>query len=166
MEAVTAMPKEQLLEQIIAALEADLAVLAAAARASHAAATHEECIPDNKYDTTALEASYIAQGQANRAQEIRGALTSYRTLALRPFADDTPIRLTALVTLEDEDGDLRRLFLGPEAGGLKVADARGEVVVITPSSPFGRALIGKVVGDEIHAGTATAPRNYTIVAVC
>ena len=45
---------------------------------AHAAATHEECQPDNKYDTTALEASYLAQGQANRAQEIRQGLEAYR----------------------------------------------------------------------------------------
>jgi len=159
------MRKEQLLQQIIATLNADLALLSAAARAAHAAATHEECIPDNKYDTTALEASYIAQGQANRAQEIRGALASYRALALRTFTDDTPIRLTALVILEDEEGNRRSLFLGPEAGGLKLVDGGEETVVITPTSPLGRALIGKVAGDEIRVGAAAPSRNYTVVAV-
>ena len=53
------MTKEKLLRQIIALLSDDLDLLTSAARAAHAAATHEECIPDNKYDTTALEASYI-----------------------------------------------------------------------------------------------------------
>lgn len=89
------MTKEQIIQDIIAALSADLALFSIAAKAAHAAATHAECLPDNKYDTTALEASYIAQGQANRAQEIRVALESYRTLTLHSFNDDTPIRLTA-----------------------------------------------------------------------
>jgi transcription elongation GreA/GreB family factor len=160
------MTKETLLQQIIAILAADLAVLSTAARAAHAAATHEECIPDNKYDTTALEASYIAQGQANRAQEIRGALESYRTLVLQAFDDDTPIRLTALVTLEDDDGNRRQLFLGPEAGGLKLADGAVEVVVITPQSPLGRALIGRVTGDQVETGAAGATKSLTIVEVC
>ena len=157
------MTKEALLQRIITALAADLAVLSTAARAAHQGATHEECIPDNKYDTTALEASYIAQGQANRAQEIRGALESYRTLALRAFDDDAPIRLTALVTLEDDDGNRRRLFLGPEAGGLKIADGSDEIVVITPQSPLGRGLIGKAEGDQVESG---AGKTLTIVAVC
>lgn len=160
------MTKVQLLNQITAALDADLAVLATAARFAHEAATHEECIPDNKYDTTALEASYIAQGQANRAQEIRRALESYRVLELREFDDETPIRLTALVILEDEEGEARRVFLGPEAGGLKIADGAEEIVVITPQSPLGRVLLGKVVGDQLQAGMGGTRKTFTVVEVC
>lgn len=160
------MDKEPLRLNIIATLEADLAILFAAARTAHAAATHEECIADNKYDTTGLEASYVAQGQANRAQEIRGALESYRQLHMRRFDDDTPIRLTALVTLESADGTQKRVFLGPEAGGLKIADGAAEIVVITPASPLGRALIGKVAGDQVQTGTGEAQKTFTIAAVC
>jgi len=145
------MTKEQLLKSIISRLEQDQQVLFAAARAAHEAATHEECAPDNKYDTTALEASYIAQGQANRAQEIRLALEAYRTLELKQFDDNTPIRLTALVTLEDSDGQRRRVFLGPGAGGLKIVCRTGEIVVITPQSPLGRNLLGKQAGDEVQS---------------
>lgn len=159
------MTKQQLLQTIIATLEADLALFTAAARTAHAAATHEECLPDNKYDTTALEASYIAQGQANRAQEIRLSLEAYRNLALRSFHDETPVRLTALVTLEDGAGNERRLFLGPQAGGMKIAGADGEIVVITPSSPLGRSLLGRRTGDEIQAGTAAGAATYTLVSV-
>lgn len=160
------MHKQQLLQQIIASLNADLAVFSHAARAAHAAATHEECQPDNKYDTTALEASYIAQGQANRAQDIRAALATYNKLELRTFDENTPIRLTALVTLEDEDGSRRQVFIGPEAGGLKITGASGEIVVITPASPLGRSLIGKCVGDEIQTGSAPARKNLSIEGVC
>ncbi|BCA79940.1 GreA/GreB family elongation factor [Desulfuromonas sp. AOP6] len=156
------MNKHQLLKHIIAALQADLAVFSHAARAAHAAATHAECQPDNKYDTTALEASYIAQGQANRAQDIRAALAIYSKLEPRTFDDNTPIRLTALVTLEDEDGARRQVFIGPEAGGLRITCASGEIVVITPASPLGRSLIGKCVGDEIQTGSAGARKNLSI----
>ena len=160
------MTKERIIEQIITSRSADLAVFSTAARAAHEAATHEECLPDNKYDTTALEASYIAQGQANRAQEIRVALECYRTLALHAFDDDTPIRLTALVTIEGGDGNVRRIFLGPQAGGMKIADGDGEIVVITPGSPLGRSLLGLRTGDEVKAGDAASAAAFTIVAVC
>ncbi len=158
------MPKAQIIQNIMAALSADLALFSAAALAAHGAATHAECRPDNKYDTTALEASYIAQGQANRAQEIRAALERYRTLTLQSFTDDTPIRLTALITLEGEEGGVRRLFLGPMAGGLKVDTDDGEVVVITPGSPLGRRLLGLRSGDEVRGGDEAAVL-LTIVAV-
>jgi hypothetical protein len=159
------MTKERIIQKIIAALSADLALFSAAARTAHAAATHEECLPDNKYDTTALEASYIAQGQANRAQEIRVALECYRTLELQDFDDDTPVRLTALVTLEDSEGNIRRLFLGPQAGGMKIACGDEEVVVITPGSRLGRSLLGLRTGDEVKAGDE-ATAAFILVAVC
>jgi len=157
--------KEEILQKIIAALTADLALFTQAAKAAHAAATHEECIPDNKYDTTGLEASYVAQGQANRAQEIRRALDSYRTLALRPFTAETPIRLTALVTIEGEDGSRRQVFLGPDAGGLKLSAAGEEFVVITPGANLGRALLGRLCGDDVPVGGGAAQKTFTILAV-
>jgi transcription elongation GreA/GreB family factor len=159
------MTKENLLQSIIEALTADLATLMAAAKRAHAAATHEECLPDNKYDTTALEASYVAQGQANRAAEIRRALECYRALILRHFDDEAPIRLTALVTLEAEDGRCMRVFVGPDAGGLKVGDGETECIVITPESPLGRALLGRVCDDEIDVGQGGNCKAYTVVGV-
>ncbi len=159
------MNKENLLRDIIATLTADLNTLTAAAKTAHAAATHTECLPDNKYDTTGLEASYIAQGQANRAQEIRQSLERYRTLELRIFNDETPIRLTAAVTLEAHDGRLRQVFLGPDAGGLKLTDSGSDWIVITPESPLGRALLGKSCGEEIQTGVGQAAQTFTVVRV-
>jgi len=159
------MYKEALLQQIITILTTDLSTLTVAAKTAHAAATHSECLPDNKYDTTGLEASYIAQGQANRAQDIRRSLDRYQKLIVRNFDDETPIRLTALVTMEDNHGSRRRVFLGPDAGGLKLVDEDGECVVITPESPLGRVLLGKVCGDEVEAGGGSSRKTLTIVAV-
>lgn len=159
------MHKEKLLNNILRALSTDLELLTQAARTAHAAATHPECQPDNKYDTTGLEASYVAQGQANRAQDIRQALESYRSLDLREFEEDTPIRLTALVTIEAHSGNCKRVFLGPDAGGLKINVDGEECTVVTPRSPLGRALLGKVCGDDIQVGDGAAQKNFTIVAV-
>lgn len=160
------MNKAALLQQIITMLSHDLSVLTSAARAAHQAATHAECIPDNKYDTTALEASYIAQGQANRSQEIRQSLELYRRLEPREFCDDDPVRLTALVLLEDDDGNCRRIFLGPQGGGLKLFQGSEEIVVITPSSPLGRELIGKRSGDQVELESDTGTTCYAIVEIC
>lgn len=159
------MTKQELITTIIAQLEADLALFTAAALHAHRAATHAECQPDNKYDTTALEASYIAQGQANRAQEIRQGLEAYRSLELQQFNNDTPLRLSALVTLEDEAGNQRRLFIGPQAGGMRLDAPAGEIVVITPASPLGKQLLGLTVGDELQGVEAGKGMVYTLVAV-
>lgn len=159
------MNKENLRSQIITRLEADHALLLQAAKSAHAAATHEENIPDNRYETLGLEASYIAQGQANRAQEILQAVTVFRGLNLLVFSDESPIRLTALVQLEDGEGRSRMVFLGPAAGGLRLDFEGAEIMVITPASPLGRELIGKQCGDLIELESG-AVREYEIVSVC
>ena len=159
------MNKDQMLNKIIALLAEDLKVLTEAARTAHAAATHEECVPDNKYDTTGLEASYVAQGQANRAQEIRHALEVYKAMVLQSFDEETPVRLTALVSLEDENGHCRNVFLGPEAGGLKLVEGGAEYIVITPESPLGKALLGRVCDDEVCVGQGEGQKTFTIVEV-
>jgi transcription elongation GreA/GreB family factor len=69
------------------------------------------------------------------------------------------------VTLEDEAGGERRLFIGPWAGGTKLADPAGEIVVITPASPLGKQLLGLTVGDELQGLDAGKGPRYTIVAV-
>lgn len=159
------MNKQALLLQIVARLESDHALLLQAAKTSHAAATHEENIPDNKYATLGLEASYLAQGQANRAQEILVAIKAFRQLVLQKFSDGSPIRLTALVQLEDEAGASRLVFLGPAAGGLCLRFEEQEVMVITPASPLGKGLLGKRCGDSVQIRTDVL-RGYEIVSVC
>ena len=60
------MDKPHLLALIVATLAHDLDVLTRAAQTAYEAATAEENIAENKYDTLGLEASYLATGQARR----------------------------------------------------------------------------------------------------
>lgn len=147
------MNKTALLQQIIARLAHDLELLLAAAKSAHAAATHAENIPDNKYATLALEASYLAQGQANRASEIRRAIEAFKQLDGRPSVDGT-VRLGALVALENEEGATKVVFIGPLEGGLKITHEEREVLVITPASPLGRELLGKTIGEGVKSGSS------------
>lgn len=159
------MNKAELLKQIIARLTTDYQLLLQAAKSAHSAATHEENIPDDKYETLALEASYLAQGQANRAQQIKQALEAYRRLELQSFNAEAPIRLTALVSYEDEAGKQRRVFLGPGAGGLRLQVGADEVMLITPDSPIGAQLLGRQVGD-VFALEGAVTREFEVIDVC
>ncbi|MBT1070295.1 GreA/GreB family elongation factor [Pelotalea chapellei] len=160
------MNKPFIFKLIIEQLETDLALLHNAAKTAHEASIHEENIPDNKYDTLSLEASYVAQGQANRAQEIKEALDTYKLLELQTFQDDTPIRLTALVSMEAEDGATRLVFIGPLEGGMKVSDGNREIIVITPGSPIGSALIGRTIGETVEIGSGASRKEFEIIEVC
>jgi transcription elongation GreA/GreB family factor len=157
------MTKPELVQQIITQLSRDLEVFLAGARTAHEAATHAENQPDNEYDTLALEASYVAQGQANRAQEIRQAIETYKQLPVA--AENDVVRLTSLVTIEAEDGTRKTLFIGPVAGGVKITDQQTDIMVITPASPLGRELLGKSAGDSVEIMTGTTCTEYELVAV-
>jgi transcription elongation GreA/GreB family factor len=160
------MDKTKIIQLIVEQLTHDLAVQFNAAITAHEASTHEENIPDNKYETLALEASYLAQGQANRAGEIKRALTNYKQLTLQQFDDDSTIRLTALVTIADKDATTKTFFIGPLEGGMKVIDNQSEIVIITPASRLGRDLIGKSVGELVRTGAGSSGKEFEIVRVC
>lgn len=159
------MDKEKILQCIIKKLTEDLTILLQAARAAHAASVHEENKPDNEYDTLSLEASYIAQGQANRASEIRFALEAYKNFVLKKLGEDCGICLSALVQIAAEDAPAMWVFMGPEAGGLKVAHDGAEIIVITPNAPLGKALIGKCAGDQVLLQIGKTQREFEIIEV-
>ena len=155
--------KDNLIAMIIEKLSADLELFAGAARNAHEAATHEENQPDNKYDTLALEASYVAQGQANRAQDLRCSLEAYRNMPLVPCTG--VVRLSSLVTIEGEDGTRRTVFIGPVEGGMKISCKGEEIMVITPLSPLGTELVGQCHGDVVELKVGPNKTEYEIVEV-
>ena len=163
---ISGIDKDHLVQLIVEHLTANLSIRLNAATSAHQVATDEENIAEHKYDTLSLEASYIAQGQTNRAQAIRFAIDAYRQLAIRQFDEDSAISVTALVSLEAEGGSPMTVFLGPYAGGLKVEENGCEVVVITPSSPLGQGLLGKGLGDTVELCVDEIKKELEIVEVC
>jgi transcription elongation GreA/GreB family factor len=158
------MNKTQLLKQIVASLSESLSVLEKAARASHAEATHESSKAESKYDTRGLEAAYLAGGQARQAKEILDSIKIYEALAVRSFARGDPIDLTAVVEL-DSDGARSVFFIGPKNGGLEIACQGKEIIVITPQSPLGQNLMGKMAGQRWTAKVGGSTVKYHIVSV-
>lgn len=153
--SVVEMNKNALLQTIIERLADDLDVARRAAQTAYETATHEENVAENKYDTLGLEASYLATGQARRMEEIRQGLLRYQQLKMRAYDDETGVELGALVQLLAAGKPAQWFFLGPEAAGLKVECQGQQVLVITPLSPLGKALLGKFGGDELTvAGVA------------
>lgn len=144
------MNKTHLLQLISDRLQFDLDIAERAAQTAYEAATHEENIAENKYDTLGLEASYLAAGQARRVEEIRQSLALYRQASAKPFDESRGIQVGDLVTLEGDNGEMRYLFLGPDAAGLKIHLGDCLVTVITARAPLGQSLIGKLQDDSVE----------------
>jgi hypothetical protein len=62
--------KGEVLMRFLEQVSSEIAALTASARAAHQAATHEESKAEDRHDTFAIEASYLAAGQSARVMEL------------------------------------------------------------------------------------------------
>lgn len=166
--------KAELLNIILHELHAIHEIACNATQRAIEAATDEETVPEHKYDTLALEASYLAHGQALRVQQSEADIAAYRTLAAKsPLATNhletvesqTVITLGSVVTVCDEDDKQQYFFVGPCAGGVTVCYQGNKIVVVTPKAPLGAALLGKSLHDDIELVLGNNSVCYTIVDI-
>ncbi len=153
--------KRTLKADLLAQLEAALATARMAHKAAVEGATHAEARPENDKDTRGLEQSYLARGVAQRAAELEAAVAAVASWHLRAFTEDAAIALGALVTADD-DGRVRHFLLAGHGGGFTLS---GGVTVVTPTSPIGRALLGRRVDDDCEITLDGGLRTLSITAL-
>lgn len=163
--------KQALVQELIDSLRKELDAMERAQRATVAGATSEHAKPEHAKDTRALEQTYLARGQARRVEELREAIARVTAMPTLELAADAPIALGALVTIDeaDDEGESRgggatdagetRLLIAPAGGGSRLA---GGEQVVTPSSPLGRALMGKRAGEVAEVVLAGRTREISI----
>lgn len=161
--------KKKLVAGLIAKLDAELANMRRAAKDAREAATHEEAKPENDKDTRAIEASYLAGAQAARVRELEGSIKLANAMVVVSY-EGKAVQAAAVVTLEDDEDVRTVFFVAPVGGGYQLSEAAVEAQVVTPTSPLGRALLGKAQGDviEMRSQTLRGPgplREMTIVDV-
>ena len=159
------MDKLWLQQQVLKRLAEDLQRVEQAARFAHETATHEENIAENKYDTLGLEASYLATGQARRADALRQALLQWSQWVPQPYQAEQGIQLGALVTLVDAEGLEQLLFIGPEGGNMKLRHGEVTIQVISSQAPLARALWGKGEGDDVVLQIGASRQDLEVLRV-
>ena len=167
----------ELVTAIIEELERELATAIKAGVEAHSSATHSENVADNKYDTLALEAAYLAHGQSVRIAELQESINLYRRFKRPELTQQSSaqpsiqlsiqpsIQLGTLVDIENDNGDIQRLFIGPAAGGISIKDKPHIIRVITPSTPLGKALLNKTIDDEIVININHQSQYFTIIDI-
>lgn len=156
--------KRRVLERLIELLSASVAQMASVAEEIRRDATHEEAKPENDKDTRALEQTYLARGQAMRAESMIEQLQVLRSLPLSKLGPNDVIRAGALVALEDDGGE-RLVFLAPHGGGVVLEIDGTQVTVVTPVSALGRALLGREVGDDVDVQVPGGRRSYSVAEI-
>ncbi|HEX7479143.1 MAG TPA: GreA/GreB family elongation factor [Polyangiales bacterium] len=156
--------KHALVQALVASLEDEILRATQAANRTREGAIHEEARPENDKDTRALEASYLARGQAQRVVDLQGASKRVAFMGTRDFGPDDPIDLSALILLEGDDAE-RWYLLAPAGGGRRLEQSGTSVDVITPEAPLGKALVGRFRGEEVRVQLGARARELRIVEV-
>ncbi|HEY5923978.1 MAG TPA: hypothetical protein VIV11_20000 [Kofleriaceae bacterium] len=150
--------KAELKRDLLAQIESQLA----SARAAHTAATEgaisDEARAENDKDTRGLEQSYLARGHAQRVADLETAVAVVGAMKIDALAK---VGVGALVVIEEDERE-RSVFVAAHGGGLVIG---GDVTVVTPTSPMGRALHGKLADDDCELVAGGAQRTLTIVEV-
>ncbi|MBJ7554064.1 GreA/GreB family elongation factor [Marinomonas spartinae] len=163
------MKKQTVYEAITSALRKRFDTALWAAKQAHDAATNEESVAENKYDTFGLEASYLAHGQSQRVIDCENDWRTFEKKGCVLFEDSSTVALWALVelsALEKNTFHTKWFFISPCAGGLTVEQSQQSVFLVTPSSPVGKVLIGKEEGDEVCLRQNGLEVVYEITRVC
>jgi len=141
------MEKAILVEALVNELRSRYDRAVGALTGAREAATGTDTKAENKYDTRGLEASYLAAGQAEQADELLRAIHLVETCDFPDFDFDAPVGTGALVEVE-QDGEIRHYLLAPAGGGITLdGEGGGKVTVLGPASPLARALLGKTAGS-------------------
>ena len=141
------MDKRPLIDACIAALTERLETTVAALADAQAGATSDEARPENRYDTRALETSYLAEAHTERVQAMRRTLTTLHFW--QPEPELSEIVAGALVQLDGPQVPAWVFVVPCEFSAMVQAGAR-TVQVVAQSAPLALALLHRVVGDQVR----------------
>lgn len=155
--------KHQIADMLLMKIDEECEVIQSAVTSAVAAATDSEAKPENKYDTRALEASYLAGAQAARLDELKGMRAFISTLNWHA-TPSTAIKALSLVELQCDEKVTWWLLL-PFGGGYKLKFPHIEIQTITVNSPLGQGMIGKTAGDYFELRVGEADKEYQVISI-
>jgi transcription elongation GreA/GreB family factor len=158
---IDSMKKKSLLN-FIAHFEKELDGLLKSAKSAHQAATHEESRAEDRHDTFAIEASYLAAGQAERVKDLRRTLQELNQYLQSNTQSPISADLGVLIVLEAEGKKTYSLML-KNGGGTQTQVDGVTVTLLSPSSPLGDHVIGLVKGDSFTVENKQSNREHLIL---
>lgn len=163
------MDKQDLVEQLITRLRAAASAALSASEGTAQEAKDGATPAEKREDARAAhQASTLGKAHSRRAQQAIAEIDALGTFRPGRLASKAPIALGAVVEIEDtETAEGRTFFLAPVGAGVTLTGPGGDgyLSVVTPSSPVGRAVLGRKVGDVVDVTVEREVREWTITFV-
>lgn len=153
--------KKIILEKLIENLRKELAEVESAANSTKQLATQDDLKSEGKYDTRAIEASYLAGAQQKRVEEIK---IDIQMLEETELQSSTQLQMGSLALIEHK-GQERFYFLTSTSGGTLLTVDGHTVLVISVFSPLGSEALGLKKGESFEVETPKETRSYKVVEV-
>jgi transcription elongation GreA/GreB family factor len=161
------MDKGYLLEQLAERLRATASGARQAMEAANTEAREGATPGERREDSrVAQENAGLARGHRERLARVTHELAALEKFRPPRFTAKSPVTLGAIVEVED-GAEGRTLFIAPAGAGLELTGPGGDgfLSVVTPTSPIGRAIMGKRVGDEIEVVVNGESNDWTVTFV-
>lgn len=155
--------KQQILDELIKKARTELQALESSAKSNRDFATDQEFKAESKYDTRALEASYLASAEAKRVEELKLEIQILEEVDVDASKKLGEISIGALVELLHQN-QKRLYFLIPTAGGTLISVSNEPVLVVSVFSPIGDALLGLKKGETFEVETPKETRIYEVLS--
>jgi transcription elongation GreA/GreB family factor len=154
---------EQLAARLRATAEGARHAMEAATTEAREGATPAERREDSR---VAQENAGLARGHRARLDRALGELAALERFRPPRFGPEAAVGVGAIVEVED-GAEGRTLFVAPVGAGLELTGPGGDgfLSVVTPSSPIGRAVLGRRVGDTVEVVVQGEATEWTLTYV-
>ncbi|MDF1764525.1 MAG: hypothetical protein P1U57_14040 [Oleibacter sp.] len=156
--------KESIKQALLASLDEEIHTALQAATSAHTTASDANNKPENKYDTLALEAAYLAHGQSERILGLQQMRIQVAKWPLPKLITEDPIRLGCYIELLSENGTRQAFFIAPVGGRTFILDGQ-TVLVVSQQTTLASTLNGKVMGDEVQLTLGNVQQWWEITQV-
>lgn len=150
--------KKTIKTSLVNKLENELKKIEEAAKSSREYAIADDLKSEGKYDTRAIEASYIASAEARRVEEIKLDLQMIQEMEINPSRH---LEMGSLALIEHNSRD-QFYFLSPTMGGEMLNVDGKMILVISVFSPIGSEAMNLECGDSFEVETPKESRVYKI----
>lgn len=153
--------KKNILKKLIENLQTELGEVEGAAKSTRDLATQDDLKSEGKYDTRAIEASYLASAQQKRVEEIKIDIQMLEEIEIQ---NSKKLQMGSLALIEYK-GNERYYFLTSTSGGTMLTVDGQTILVISVFSPLGNGALGLVEGESFEVETPKELRTYKVLNV-